>query len=91
MDCYGREPILPSSIWEKLAPIVDLDDPNFWAECLQKRAQFLLTTMPMAMGNLSIAQHRHTLGYARIHSGVYRSQMQRFQQGVMFTSNLRYI
>ena len=35
---YGREPILPSSIREKLAPVVDLDDPNIWAECLQERA-----------------------------------------------------
>ena len=32
---YGRKPILPSSIREKLAPAMDLDDPNIWAECLQ--------------------------------------------------------
>ena len=27
---YGRKPILPSSKREKLAPIVDLDDPEVW-------------------------------------------------------------
>ena len=44
---YGREPILLSSSWEKLAIVVDLDDPNIWAECLQERAQFFLRAMPM--------------------------------------------
>ena len=52
---YGCEPILPSSIWEKLAFIVDLDDPNIWAECLQEQAQVFQRAMPMAMENLSIA------------------------------------
>jgi hypothetical protein len=37
--------------------------------------------MPIAMDNLSIAQHRDTLRYARIRSGVYRSQLWRFRQG----------
>ena len=37
--------------------------------------------MPIAMDNLSIAQHRDTLRYARIRSGVYRPQLRRFRQG----------
>jgi hypothetical protein len=78
---YGREPILPSSIWKKLAHVVDLDDPNIWAECLQERAQFFQKAMPMAMENLSIAQHRDTLHYVRICSGAYRPQLRRFRQG----------
>jgi hypothetical protein len=78
---YGCEPILPSSIREKLAPVVDLDDPNVWAECLQERAQFFQRAMPMAMENLSIAQHRDTSRYARIRSGAYRPQLRRFRQG----------
>ena len=76
---YGREPILPSSIREKLAPIVDLDDPNIWAKCLQERAQFFQRAMPMAMENLSIAQHHDTLRYACIRSGTYRPQLRRFR------------
>jgi hypothetical protein len=35
----------------------------------------------MAMENLSIAQHRDTLRYARICSGAYRPQLRRFQHG----------
>ena len=78
---YGREPVLPSSIREKLAPVVDLDDPDVWAQCLQERAQFFQRAMPMAMENLSIAQHRDTLRYARIRNGAYRPQLRRFSQG----------
>ena len=75
---YGREPILPNSIWEKLAHVVDLDDPNIWAKCLHDRTQFFHRVMPMAIENLSIAQHRDTLRYARIRSGAYRRQLRRF-------------
>ena len=35
----------------------------------------------MAMENLSIAQHRNTLQYARICSGAYRPQLRRFSTG----------
>ena len=35
----------------------------------------------MAMENLSIAQHRDTLRYARIRSGAYRPQLRRFSMG----------
>ena len=28
---YGKEPIVPRSIWEKLNPVVDLDDLEVWA------------------------------------------------------------
>ena len=76
---YGCEPILPSSNRGKLAPIVDLDDPNVWAQCLHDCAKFFQRAMPMAMENLAIAQHCDTLRYARIRSGAYRPQ--RFLQG----------
>jgi len=61
---YGQEPILPSSLQEKLVPIVDLDDPNVWAQCLHDQAEFFKRAMPIAMENLSIAQYCHTLWYA---------------------------
>jgi hypothetical protein len=69
---YGREPILPSSVQEKLAHVVNLDDPNVWAQCLHDRPEFFQKAMPMTMENLNIAQHRDTLRYARIRSGAYR-------------------
>ena len=31
---YGREPILPSSVRGKLVLMVNLDDPDVWAQCL---------------------------------------------------------
>jgi hypothetical protein len=37
--------------------------------------------MPMALENLSIAQHRDTLRYATIRGGGFRPQVQRFQPG----------
>ena len=68
---YGRKPILSSSLREKLAPIVDLDDPKVWAQCLHDQAEFFKRAMPIAMENLSNAQHRETLQYARIRNGAY--------------------
>ena len=76
---YGHEPMFLSSIREKLAPIVDLDDPNICTECLQERAQFFQSAIPMVMENLSIAQHCDTLRYARIRSDAYQPQLWRFR------------
>jgi len=78
---YGREPILPSAVREKLDPVVDLDDPKVWIQVLQERAEYFQRAMPMAMENLAIAQHRDKLRYARIKSGAYKPQLRRFQVG----------
>jgi hypothetical protein len=75
---YGREPILLNSIRKKLAHVVDLDDPNIWAECLQEWAQSFQRAMPMVMENLSITQHRICI---HIHSSAYRPQLRRSWQG----------
>ena len=45
-----------------------------WAEYFRK-------AMPMALENLAIAQHRDTLRYARIRSGIYRPKFWRFKVG----------
>ena len=78
---YGREPVLPSAVREKLHHVVDLDDPEVWAQTLQDRAEYFRKAMPMALENLAIAQHRNMLRYARIRSGAYRPQLQRFKVG----------
>ena len=62
-------------------PVVDLDDPEVWAQCLPMQTEFFKQTMPMAMETLFTAQNCHTLRYARIHSGAYRPQLQRFSKG----------
>ena len=78
---YGRELVLPSAVREKLHPVVDLDDPEVWAQTLQDRAEYFQKAMPMALKNLAIAQHRNTLRYTRIRSGAYRPQLQQFKVG----------
>jgi len=61
---FGRHPIPPSSIIAQMDQVVDLDSPSTWARVIAKRAVLFKRVMPMAMENLSIAQHRDTLRYA---------------------------
>ena len=35
---YGKEPVIPSAVREKLVLIVKLDDPKIWAQVLHNRA-----------------------------------------------------
>jgi hypothetical protein len=41
--------------------VVDLDSPSTWAKVIVERAVFFKRVTPMAMDNLSIAQHQNTL------------------------------
>ena len=50
--------MLPSAGREKLHSMVDLDDPEVWAQTLQDRAEYFRKATPMALENLAIAQHR---------------------------------
>ncbi len=63
---FGRHPIPPSSIVAQMDQVVDLDSPTTWARVIAKRDALFRRVMPMAMENLSIAQHRDTLRYAHI-------------------------
>jgi hypothetical protein len=58
---FGRDPIRPSSIVAQINQVVDLDFPTTWAKVITEMATLFRTVMPMAMENLSIAQHRDTL------------------------------
>ncbi len=60
---FGRHPIPPSSIVAQMDQVVDLDSPATWAKVTAERAVVFRRVMPMAMENLSIAQHRDTLWY----------------------------
>ncbi len=61
---FGRHPIPPSSIATQMDQVVDLDSPTTWAKVIAERAALFMRAMPMAMENMSIAQHRDTLRYA---------------------------
>jgi len=54
---FGGHPIPPSSIAIKMDQVVDLDSLTTWARVIAERATLFRRVMPMAMDNLSIAQH----------------------------------
>ncbi len=43
---------------------MDLDSPATWAKVIVEKVTLFKRVKPMAMENLSIAQHRNTLQYA---------------------------
>jgi len=54
---FGKHPIPPSSIVTQMDQVVDLDSPATWARVIAERVALFRRVMPMAMVNLSIAQH----------------------------------
>lgn len=54
---FGRHPVLPSTIAHTMQQVVNLDDPDVWADVISQRAVLFKHVIPMAMGNLQIAQH----------------------------------
>jgi len=58
---FGKHPIPPSSITTQMNQVVDLDSPSTWARVIVEKVALLKRVIPMAMENLSIAQHRNTL------------------------------
>jgi hypothetical protein len=58
--------------------VVDLDSPTIWAKVIAERAALFRRVMPMAMENLSIAQHCDTLRYAHTRGGSYKPKVKQF-------------
>jgi hypothetical protein len=78
---FGKHPIPPSSIAVQMDQVVDLDSPTTWAKVIAERAALFRRVMPMAMENLSIAQHRDTLRYAHTRGGNYKPKVKQFDVG----------
>jgi len=78
---FGRHPIPPSSIAAQMDQVVDLDPPAIWARVITERVALFKRVMPMAMENLSIAQHRDTLRYANTRGGSYKPKVRQFDVG----------
>ncbi len=72
---FERHPIPPSSIAVQMDQVVDLDSPATWAKVIAERATLFKRVMPMAMENLSIAQHQDTLRYAHTRGGSYKPKV----------------
>jgi hypothetical protein len=78
---FGKHPIPPSSIVAQMDQVVDLDSLTTWDKVITERATLFKRVMPMAMENLSIAQHRDTLWYAHTRGGSYKPNMRQFDVG----------
>ncbi len=78
---FRRHPIPPSSIVVQMDQFVDLDSLATWAKVIAKKATLFRKVMPMAMENLSIAQHRDTLQYAHTRGGNYKPKVKQFDVG----------
>jgi hypothetical protein len=79
---FGRHPILPQAIQADADTVLaNMDNPDTWALMSEQRVELFKKVMPMALENLSIAQHRDTLQYATIQGGSYRPQVRRFRLG----------
>jgi hypothetical protein len=61
--------------------VVDLDSPTTWVKVIAKRVALFMRVMPMAMDNLSIAQHRNTLRYAHPQGSNYKPKVRQFDVG----------
>jgi hypothetical protein len=78
---FIRHPIPSSSIATQMDQVVDLDSPSTWAKVIVERATLFKRVMPMAMENLSIAQHQNTLRYAHTRGGNYKLKVRQFDVG----------
>jgi len=78
---YARKPVVPPAVSGLLAPEVDYDNPAAAAKDLLLRKTALQETCPMALENLSIAQHRDQLRYLQVRDGTYQPQLPHFKVG----------
>jgi hypothetical protein len=57
---------------------MDLDFLATWAKVIAERTVLFRKVMPMAMENLSIAQHRNMLWHAHTQNGSYKLKVRQF-------------
>jgi hypothetical protein len=60
---------------------MDLDSLTTYVTVIAERDVLFKRVMPMAMENLSIAQHRDTLRYAHTRGGSYKPKVKQFDVG----------
>jgi hypothetical protein len=64
--------------------LANLDNPNTWALVSEQRAELFKRVMPMALENLSIAQHHDTLRMPRFEVVAIGHRYVGFTLGIMF-------
>ena len=78
---YARPPVFPSSVQDRMQEALDFDDPAAASASLMRRALWLEERMPIAAGNLKIAQHRDTLRYSQLRGQGYLPKVADFRPG----------
>jgi hypothetical protein len=85
---FGRHLVLPKAIQTDVDSVLaNMDNPDTWVLVSEQHSDLFKKVMPMALENLSIAQHKDTLRHAMIQGGGYRPQVRQFQPGTMFICN----
>lgn len=83
---YGCEPCIPPAVKPRFQPGICLvfDTPDHReqaADYIVMRGQLLQQNCAVALGNLRTAQHRDTLRYRQVRSGLYRPSLFKFNAG----------
>jgi site-specific DNA-cytosine methylase/transposase-like protein len=78
---YARAPVIPSALQESFAEPIDLDNDDAAVRDLLLRQRLVAEMTPMALQNLSIAQHRDQLRYAKVRAPDYKPRQHTFKPG----------
>ena len=78
---YATPPVVPPAVRERILEPIDFDDVDAAAASVLTRAEIVKRAVPIAMGNIKVAQHRDTLRYAMVKGGAFIPKLRRFQAG----------
>jgi hypothetical protein len=78
---YARAPVIPSALQECFAEPIDCDNPDAAVKDLLLRHRRVAEMTPMALQNLSIAQHRDQLRYSKVRAPDYKPRQHTFGIG----------
>ena len=78
---HGVDPVIPPATKQRFTDPVDFNCPHAAETQLLDRAGAMRQAGLLAFGNILIAQHRDTLRYATIRSGVYHPRLRKFEVG----------
>jgi transposase-like protein len=78
---YARAPVIPSALQETFSEPIDFDDADAAIKDLLLRQRRVAEMTPMALQNLSIAQHRDQLRYAKVRAPDFKPRQHTFTVG----------
>jgi hypothetical protein len=78
---YGTQPTIPPAVRERMLAPLDFDQPELAADLLLSRAAAMRQAGVIAGNNLLIAQHRDSLRYSTVRSGVYHPRLRKYEVG----------